>query len=302
MAAYNLVLAVAWCTGLRWWPWAALLVAAHLAGTFVPRLIDRVQLPERGFAAVWRLYPLIYLAVFWAELGPLRIHLHAGAHDAFVQALDLAVFGRHLEAVWMPAMHGLLLSETMHLAYVGYYAAIVLPAVWVLATRGGEASADLLLRLMTTYVACYLIYLVFPVDGPSHLGPFYVGPNAVGPFYRLVHWIDGNAGVGGAAFPSSHAAGAVTIAIVARRYLRPAAVRLLWLEAVGVTLATFYTQYHYAIDALTGFLLAVVVQAWIVPLLAAGTARRKHAGAPPSRPVQVLAPIRDDDAPPTRSP
>lgn len=62
-------------------------------------------------------------------------------------------------------------------------------------------------------------------------------------------------------------------------YLPRWAFILLAVEALGVFLSTFYTQAHYAIDSFAGLLLALAVQAALVPFVLR-LAGRHGSGAP----------------------
>jgi membrane-associated phospholipid phosphatase len=130
-----------------------------------------------------------------------------------------------------------------------------------------DALEDMTLRLMVSYLGCYLIYLAFPVFGPTDMMPMYQGELTDGFFYRLTHAAKEAGNSAGTAFPSSHVAGAVTSAVLAWRWLRPALARLITVQAAGVVVATVYTQQHWAIDSLAGLIWALLLQAIAVPFL-----------------------------------
>jgi membrane-associated phospholipid phosphatase len=284
VAGYNLLLAAVWSVTLLRTPYAPWICAAHLAAAGLPSLLEQAKdrLTPAG-RALREIYPLLLLVAFWSELGFIREQLHAGANDAPIAALDLALFGVHVNAVWMPRMPHVWLSEVMHFVYFAYYPLIFLPPL-VMGLAGRTAALrDMTLRLLVTYIGCYLIYIFFPVDGPSHTMVRYAGALTDGFFYRLAH---GAVHVGdslGTAFPSSHVAGAVTIAYLGWRWCRPAVAALLAVEAAGVCLATIYTQNHFTIDSVAGVVLALVLQALVAPALA-----RARAPAAEARPVPIL--------------
>jgi membrane-associated phospholipid phosphatase len=207
------------------------------------------------------------MLAFWTELGFLR-PFHATTHDHWVTALDLAVFRVHLNAVWMPRMPWLWLSEVMHGAYYFYYLLIIGPPLALLLTRRRDALPDMLLRLLVTYLGCYTFYLAFPVDGPGHTMVHYQGAPTTGFFYHLVHAAGDFGDSMGTAFPSSHVAGALTGVWASWRTFSRPVVALLALEGIGVAVATVYTQNHYAIDVVAGIAWAAVLQRWVVPALA----------------------------------
>ena len=72
----------------------------------------------------------------------------------------------------------------------------------------------------------------------------------------------------GTAFPSSHVAGALTVAWFGCLWLGRAGAALLCVLATLVTVGTVYTGNHFAIDSLAGLLWGAGAQALIVPALA----------------------------------
>ena len=269
LAAYNLLMAAIWLAlGSRTAvaPWIGV---AHMAAAPLPLLLDRASLQSRGMRFARFAYPIACLGAFWSEVDPLRRALHPHAHDAFMRALDAAVFGQSLHDTLMPTFPSLWVSEPLHFAYFAYYLAIGLPIV-VLAVQGRQAALqEMYFRLMLAFIICYSLYAIFPVDGPQHTQSLFVGAPAAGVWYRVVHAINHAGGSLGAAFPSSHAAGAVSIAYCGWLFFRRPVALLMTLHAGAVVLATCYTQYHYAIDSLAGLALALVVQRWLAPGLLA---------------------------------
>jgi len=268
IAAYNVLLVIVWGSLIGRADHAAPIALAHAAMLSLPWLLERGAARFGAFTRTLHdVYPLVLMLAFWTELGFLR-PFHGPTHDAWVTALDLAVFRVHLNVVWMPAMPWLGFSELMHLSYYAYYIIIIGPPLVLLLTRRREAMRDMVLRLMVTYLGCYTLYLMFPVDGPGHTMVHYQGAPNTGFFYHLVHEAGDFGDSMGTAFPSSHVAGSLTAAWAGWRWFsRPVAI-LLALEAAGVVVATVYTQNHYAIDVLAGILWAVLLQLTVVPVLA----------------------------------
>ncbi|MGH7702978.1 MAG: phosphatase PAP2 family protein [Gemmatimonadales bacterium] len=271
IAGYNAVLALLWSQlwDQAWYaPW---ICAAHSAAALLPALFARSSTARPGagkpMAALRGAYPLVWLLSFWTELGLLHPLGGSAGNDPLVAGLDLALFGDHLNLIWMPAMPQLWFSELMHLIYFAYYPLIFLPPILMGISGRSEALTDITFRLMVTYLGCYLFYLAFPVIGPATLMPSYDGPLTQGFFYQLTHHARDAGDSLGTAFPSSHVAGSVTIAIVAWIWLSPRIAGVVTAEAMGVVFATVYTQNHYAIDALAGIVWAVLLQVAVVPVL-----------------------------------
>jgi membrane-associated phospholipid phosphatase len=268
VAGYNLLLGAIWATNWRQAPHAPWIAIAHLAAATLPWVMART--PRRRWdvmSALCEVYPLLMLLAFWTELDLLRDVLGPGRFDTSIQALDLAIFGVHLHAVLLPRMDTLWISEPLFFAYYAYYALIFLPPA-VLAIMGRRrALRDVTLRLMATYLSCYVVYIAFPVYGPHFMEPPYQGPHTAGFFYHLVTIAQRAGDSHGCSFPSSHVAGAVTIAFVAWRWFPRGVAMLMSAEALGVVVATVYTQNHYGVDSLAGVCWALTVQLALVPAL-----------------------------------
>jgi membrane-associated phospholipid phosphatase len=277
LAGYNLVLAALWARLVGTASFAPWVLGAHLMGALLPLVLARVD--ERrwaGPAGVAReLYPLVCLLGFWSELGLIQALAPGKAYDDAIGALDLALFGRHLNLVWMPAMPYPALSELMHFFYFAYYPLIFLPPIAMCIAGRTDALRDMTLRLMVTYLGCYLAYLSFPVIGPAELLPHYQGPLTHGFFYGLTHAARAAGDSLGTAFPSSHVAGATTVAVLAWRWLRRPIALLVTIQAAGVFLATIYTQNHYPVDSIAGLMWALGLQLVALPALSASRSRTR---------------------------
>jgi membrane-associated phospholipid phosphatase len=269
----NLAFAGLWSTlgaGLPGWPvW----VMAHVLGAFLPLGWTLLPEPSRpGMIVLREIYALFGIAVFWTEIGILnRARPEAAFHDAWVRNLDHRLFGRHLHETWKSAVPESWFATSMDVLYLGYYLLVFgLPIVLVL-MRHRHAVQDAARRLLATYVGCDLLYALFPVHGPR----FALGPGA-GTGTWLASVEDSLRAAGdspGTAFPSSHVAGVLTAALLARRWL-PRPIANVWLlGAFGVAASTIYTQNHYAVDVLGGAVWALVL--W--RLMSGQTPREKEA-------------------------
>lgn len=284
VVVYNLALTVTWLTVVGEATYAPLLVAGHAVGLSLPWLITRMPAqPGKAMRVVRELYPLVFVAVFWLELDYVRISLDLRNVDAAVAAADRWLFGVHLHEVGMAKYGSVFVSEAMHLLYYAYYPTIYVPPIVLTLLGRFEAIRDMTFRLAATYLVCYLIYVLLPVDGPNNLVGRVQGPHTEGFFYGLVSAAQAFGGVRGASFPSSHVAGAVTIAFIAWRWLPRWAAVLLTLEAVGVVASTTFTQFHYAIDSVAGVVWALLLNsALAVPLWRFLGGKQAHAQAAPA--------------------
>jgi membrane-associated phospholipid phosphatase len=233
-------------------PLAAHLCALALALVMLASRDARLQ-PLRDCIPLL-LGPFLYVELRW--LVPGAGHQHG---DATVIGWERSWFPGNPSATWAHPSHPLIASEALHFAYASYYALIFLPPI-VLYARGCRLEyARTLLALVVVYGVCFATYLIFPVDGPR----FLVGPAAApdGPVRRFVLHLLATGSSRGTAFPSSHVAASVVASLCALRF-QPRVGVVVAALTVGLTVATVYGGFHYAVDAVAG--LATGAVAWAV--------------------------------------
>ena len=267
-AAYNALLAVVWAALIPQAWYSIWLFAAHAAAAAMPWLLRRTHGRLSPVGRVLRdIYPLIWILAFWTELDFIRRLLHDASFDRVVGALDLSIFGTHLDAVFLPNASALWFSELMYFAYFGYYLIVVLPLLYMAIRGSPEMKRDMTFRIVLVYLACFFVYIVFPVDGPHWLSEPYQGDFQQGFFYKLEQLLQGQGSSLGASFPSSHVAASVTMALLGYRWFSRPVALLLAAGALGVVVSTVYTQNHFAIDSLAGILWAFWIQLMVAPAL-----------------------------------
>ena len=268
VAGYNLVFGLLWLSQAAKVSFALVLAVAHLVGLVLPWLLARAPAElSQPMKTLRVIYPLLFLAVFWPELDLLRPVLALQSSDAPVAALDLLIFRVPIHDIWMPNMAVVWFSELMYFSYEAYYLLVFAPPLVLLVQRRHEALTDTTFRLVLVYLICFVVYAAFPVDGPHFLHEPFQGPHTSGFFYGINQTLQAAGDSLGCSFPSSHVAAAVSAAYVGWLYFPRWAAVIMAIEALGVTLATVYTQNHYAIDSLAGLVLALLVQLWLVPKL-----------------------------------
>jgi len=177
---------------------------------------------------------------------------------------------------WWQAAPSRFWSTVLHGAYFAYYPLIAAPLITFLVQGRMEAARRMALWLVTTFLSCYLVFLAFPVAGPYYEFPRPSAAFLDNPAARLVYATLAQGSAYGAAFPSSHVAATLVAVAAAFRGSRT----LGWLMVVPAALLTVgvvYCQMHYAVDALAGAALALV----LMPVLGglAGEPGRRATGA-----------------------
>ncbi len=258
-------LAVAFPHRPEGWP---VLLAAHLAlGSALLAGAPRRLLAASGSRAIRALvdwYPLLLMPVLYWELPMLGGSLWNGHFfDAVVQAWEARLFGGQPSAELAGRWGWLPLSELLHLFYLAYYPVIYFfPAVLYVMGRK-ESFRDTIFAVMLGFTACYVIFTLFPVQGPRYLFPAPGGAAADGWLYQLTHRILETGSSQGAAFPSSHAAITAVQTVNAHRYL-PKAMPLVALITAGICVGAVYGGFHYGIDMLAGAAFGLFL-GWLAP-------------------------------------
>jgi membrane-associated phospholipid phosphatase len=235
-----------------WWALAAYVLIAVMV-----LLLARPGLGTFG-RALRDVYPLLLLVPLYSSLDLLNGIEQVRVHDITVRGWERAIFGGQVSQTWWQASPSRFLSTLFHLAYFSYYIIIPLPLIWFAVTRDVASLRRSVLIIFTTFLACYLWFILFPVAGP-----YYEFPRPASWFTdnlpaRLVYATLSTGSSYGAAFPSSHVAGTVAAAISGWMGSKRLGLMLL-IPTVLLTVGVVYAQMHYAVDAVAGALVGVGV-------------------------------------------
>lgn len=246
---------------------AAILVAVHVLIRCELRSGSRFVRMLRAF------YPMILFTFFYTETHVLDDLFVPGPLDGYFIDMEQRIFGAQLSRTFMAGMPWPWLSELFYMFYFSYYLMVLVVGLAIYFRRSEHFFSYITVVGFVFYV-CYLTYAFLPVMGPhgTEAGVIFhgelasVGPRATpavltgGPFYRLMAFIYELAEpeIGGAAFPSSHVAVALTTLWFTWTHFRHwGYVHLV--ATVGLCLATVYCGYHYAVDVVAGILTGAVL-------------------------------------------
>jgi len=238
-------------------PGAGWLLVAH--GLLLALVLMAPRAREEGplgrFLADW--YPMLLLGGLYAEIGVLT--LDAGLqNDWWIQRLETSVFGSEVSYRWIREMPSPALSWVLHACYLSYYGILYASPLGLWITGRKDAARDTILGVMLTFYICYVIFLCFPVAGPRYAFDLANNPATHVTPARWAQWLLDHGDSWGAAFPSSHVAASVVATGMAVRYWRPLGMALLPVT-IGLVLAVVYGQFHYAVDAVCGLVLAAAM-------------------------------------------
>lgn len=220
-------------------------------------LILFVVPPGRRSSRAWvrflaAVYPIFLFTVFYTYANLVNTIVFREPFDAFFKGLDQKIFGVQ-PSFWLARTHGTpLIHEIVHACYFSYYVTIPFVPLWLYFRAPDRAEFHrCLFTICLTFYASYLTFILLPVHGPNLLrGDDYSGGVV---FVPIMDFIYSCAETGGGAFPSSHVAVALVCLLFCLRHSKR--LFLAWLFPVlGLTFATVYCRYHYAVDSLAGLL------------------------------------------------
>jgi membrane-associated phospholipid phosphatase len=274
--------------------WGALTLGNVLLAVLLLR-VGAVGPPRnRVLRFIREFYPILAMAVFYAELALLTGLSGAGPHDATIVAIEEQLFGGQPSQTLHAAWPSWLLSQYLHTAYFLYY---LIPAALVFTLyfqRRWSAFQESLTTLLLVFLTCCFTYIVYPVTGPYH----YFGPPEVadlgGGMAAVAHGVVKSGSSVGTAFPSSHTAVAVAIWLSALRLSRPLFLALT-LVVPALALGTVYGGFHYAIDTVVGVFWGVACALAAPPLNGFLARRLPRPGARETRGSKKALPKRWGD-------
>lgn len=225
-------------------------------------LVRAARWSGRGVALLYRVALFGSLFASYSVLGGLLPLLHDMPVDQQLYALDLALFGVE-PALAMDAWVSPALTEWMAFFYLSYFGLLafgVVPAL--LLTREPRRLTELGLGILSLFCLGHLGYLSVPGFGPYWALPEqFTQPLPSGPCMDLVLAVVTSGGAQMDIFPSLHTALPTLLLLFAYRHRAWLPLRHGWVLLAGfvgnIVLATMYLRWHYLIDVVAGFALAL---------------------------------------------
>jgi len=217
-----------------------------------------------GWRALLRLlYPPLMFTLFYRATGGQMFLVFDRFFDAELVSLERSLFGnnptiyidRELLNVWV--------TELLSFCYFCYYLMIPGFLAPTFLRREYRIIRQYLAAASLTFFSSYLLFWMYPIEGPRWFFADQYINNVEGPVFRqLVELVIDNAAVRGGAMPSSHTGVALVTLIFCFRYFRKAGWLLLPI-VTGLGIGTVWGRYHYASDVLVGALLGAAA-VWLV--------------------------------------
>ena len=232
------------------WPYFLVLHAACLA------IVAGLIAGSKRWPVLHAWYPILMALVIFEEVAPLNLMFVGEWQDRHLLAFESAMFAQP-PTVWLSRFASPLVTEVLAIGYFSYYVMLAGVALVLYRRRDMAAFQDVMASGVLAYLICYVIFVVFPTEGPSHtLRHLQAGTFSGGPFWATVALIQATAGVHGNAFPSAHAAGAMVALVFSWRHVRWLTVSML-LFVILMCVGAVYLRYHYASDMIAGLLVGL---------------------------------------------
>lgn len=244
-------------------PGAAWVVAANLLIALLIFLLASNRVGRFG-RILREVYPIVLIPALYGALDVLN-GLEVRTWDPLVRSWEEALFREQVSLSWWQSSPSRFWSTVLHAAYFSYYFIIPFPLLYFLARKQPERARTVVTLIVATFLVCYVCFLLFPVAGP-----YYEFPRPTGPFVdnwaaRLVYATLAKGSSYGAAFPSSHVGAAVAAVIGTWLGSRTVGAALV-IPTLLLTVGAVYCQMHYAVDAIAGLVVPVVVAAAVMTL------------------------------------
>ena len=202
-------------------------------------------------------YPVVAFPLLYKEVEFLAAAFGNWGLTEPIRSLEVSLFAGHPSIYLSELLAWAPLSEYLHLCYLSHV--LILPAVggyWYHTRR--DTFYELIFLVSVVLSTSYLFFILFPVDSPFYLADPLPASLRDHFFHDIVHYVADRGGARGGAFPSTHVSVSTTIGLVAWYRQRQIAYWLLLLVP-GLIFATVYGRFHYVLDIITGFALAVTV-------------------------------------------
>lgn len=216
----------------------------------IVRFVDESLSPVHRFVRL--LYPMLLFTLMYRETGGMMFLIFDRFFDPQIVAFESRLLGleptlfidRHLLSTW--------LTELFSACYLSYYFMIpgfLIPLFFLNQTRIIRRS---LTAMSMTFFISFLMFSIFPVEGPRyHFAGQYLH-TVEGPlFRRMVSGVIDLAAVRGGCMPSSHVGVALVVLAYTFKVSRKAGWLLLPIN-LGLAIGTVWGRFHYVSDVLVG--------------------------------------------------
>lgn len=229
-------------------------------------IVGFINYRKNWMHASWRfLYPALLFTFFYKITAGQIFLLHPAFLDAKVISFEHSLFGidpslyldRFLPNVWV--------TEFLSLCYASYYLMIPIFLLVLFLKKKYKLIAQATTAMCLMFFSSYIIFSLFPVEGPRWVFANAYQHAIEGPIFRQIVMFAQSTSVHGGAMPSSHFGVALIIALYTLQQNKKLGFFLLALS-FGVALGAIWGRYHYASDIVVGGVIGLAAY-WIAQKL-----------------------------------
>jgi len=233
-------------------------------------LIQGVQIVKKTYESIPLntliiLSPVLLFSFYHYETGLINRVIFTDFFDAVIRSLDRFLFGRSYHEIWARVIDSEWVDQIFHFFYFSYYGILFIPALLLMIRERRNISKpdwtklvltrQLLFTMTFTMLSCYLIFIVYPVKGPTdYHAVLFPEPKYM---VAVMDFLYAHGDSAGGAVPSSHVAVSLVITIFCFRYFKEIRWYLL-VFFIFLAIATTYCSYHYFVDVLGGVLAGLI--------------------------------------------
>ena len=144
-------------------PRAAWVIGANVLTALLIWLLHRPGLGRFG-RVVRDIYPVLLLPALYSALDLLN-GFDVRTWDHVVQRMEAAIFGGQVSREWWQASPSEFWSTLFHAIYFVYYFIVPFPTLLFLARGDADQARRSVALVVTTFLCCYVVFILFPVAG-----------------------------------------------------------------------------------------------------------------------------------------
>ncbi len=257
--AYQLIISVLLLFNLSLVPHAFPFLIGHLLIVFLLWYLPYGS-ANRLFTFVRFWNPILIVPFNFAELHYLVHVIRPHDLDASLIKIDYALFGVH-PTVWLEHLMNPILTEYLQIVYSTFYFLPLTLALLLYCKNRLEELDYFTLIMVYGFYLSYFGYFFVPAVGPRYTLNYLqtVPVSGLWLTHFIRHTLDTLEHVQRDAFPSGHTAMTLLTMYFAYRYHKKYFYVLL-IIGTSLIFSTVYLRYHYVIDVIGGFILAV----WVI--------------------------------------
>ncbi len=236
--------------------WSSIILL-HTIFVSIIILLNKIDSHNSVFLSILRdWYILLFIPFLFRELTVLSKSIFPYYPEPFLISLEakLELLYKKYFSFFEPRFW---LTELMSFAYWSYFPLIPAIGLRIRNKDGGRGFEFYILKISLTLFICYGLFILMPARGPHH-SSFGSHPESLngGIFYHVILYMQNQGSAVGAAFPSAHVT-VSWISVFALRKTERCLYRITASLVFLLTISAFYLRYHYVLDALAGYVLAI---------------------------------------------